>query len=59
MSNADKTTYMEAAFCKLLSWCSIEESRNLTGMERVISQATAQDYEAKIALGWPDVSDKF
>lgn len=45
---------MEALASKLMTWLSIEESRRLTGMENIISQATAQEYDAKVAIGWPD-----
>lgn len=54
MTNQEKTTYMEALAAKLMNWLAIEESRRLTGMENIISQSCAQEYDAKVAIGWPD-----
>ena len=54
MNNEDKTLYMEALAAKLMTWLAIEESRNLTGMENIISQSCANEYDAKVAIGWPD-----
>ena len=54
MTEEDKTLYMEAAAAKLMNWLAIEDSRRLTGMENIMSQGVANDYDAKIALGWPD-----
>jgi len=54
MTDLDKQTYMEVLATKLIHWCAIEESRNLTGLEKIMSQCLAQEYDAKIAIGWPD-----
>ena len=57
MNEEEKRQYMETAAYKLLNWMSIEDSRTLTGIERIMSQGIAQDYDAKIAQGWPDTMD--
>jgi len=56
MTEQDKQLYMEGLWSKLMTWCDIEECRPLTQLEKIISQAQAQDYDAKVALGWPDVT---
>ena len=57
MTESDKLTYMEALWAKLVTWCSIEESRPLTGLEKIMSQCQANEYDSKVALGWPDVAE--
>jgi len=54
MTEQDQTLYMEALASKLMGWMAIEDSRSLTGIERVMSIGSAQEYDAKVALGWPD-----
>ncbi len=56
-TDSDKLIYMEAAATKLMNWLAIEDSRSLTGLENIMSQGTADDYDAKVALGWPDVME--
>ena len=57
MTDSDKHTYMEALWTKILTWLDIEESRSLTGLERIMSQAQCTEYDHKVAIGWPDVSE--
>lgn len=57
MSDTQKHLHMEGLWSKLMTWCAIEESRPLTTLEKIMSQATAQDYDSKVSLGWPDVSN--
>ena len=54
MTDLDKQTYMELLAAKLMNGCAIEDSRKLTGLEKIMSQCAAQEYDAKIAIGWPD-----
>ena len=55
MNNQEKTLYMEVAAAKLMNWLAIEDNRRLTGIENIMSQCIAQDYDAKVAQGFPDV----
>ncbi len=55
MTKQEQTEYMTQAAYKLINWMAIEDSRKLTGIERIMSQGTAQDYDAKVAQGFPDV----
>lgn len=54
MTEEEQRLYMSALGSKLMAWMAIEDSRNLTGVERVMSLGSAQEYDAKVALGWPD-----
>ena len=54
MTERDKKTYMKALWSKVLTWCDIEESRPLTGLERIMAQCQCQEYDSKVALGWPE-----
>ena len=54
MTKQEQELYMSALASKLLGWMAIEESRSLTGIERIMSQGSAQEYDAKVAVGFPD-----
>jgi len=57
MTDADKLAYMEALWAKILTWLAIEESRALTGLEKIMSGCQCNEYDHKVAIGWPDVSE--
>jgi hypothetical protein len=57
MTDADKLTYMEALWAKILTWLAIEETRSLTGLEKIMSGCQCNEYDHKVAIGWPDVSE--
>ena len=57
MTEADKKVHMTALWSKIMTWCAIEESRPLSGLEKIMSQCQCQDYDAKVAIGWPDVAE--
>ena len=57
MTDADKLTYMEALWAKIMTWLAIEETRQMTGLEKIMSQCQCEEYDHKVAIGWPDVSE--
>lgn len=57
MTEEDKKKYMTKVWHKLLRWESISEQRELTHIEEIVWRGHADDYDLKVKLGWPDVSE--